>query len=216
MRRLPALIAAALCLGALAAPADARITELGRTGNELPAPSCPGMPCLAISRTTGFQVRAGAERGMFVAPRRGKIVAWTIRLAQPGRRQVAFFNDRLGGRAAARISVLKPGRRLYHRVTGQSELFNLEPWFGRTVQFPLERSLTVRRGYVVALTVPTWAPALAVGLDNANSWRASRSARRCDDTQRQTAQNERGALAQYRCLYRGVRLTYSVTLVSTP
>lgn len=215
MRRRIAITAAAVALAA-AIPAYGRVTELGRTA-DAPAPSCPGTPCLAISRTTGFQVEAGDRRSLFVAPRPGKVVAWSITLSRPGRRQTAFFNDRLGGRPSARISVLRPGRRLRWRVTGQSEVVSLERWFGRTVQFPLDRALTVKKGYVVALTVPTWAPALAVGLDNgSNSWRASRARADCDDTQKQTAQSERGSLAQYRCLYRGVRLTYSATIVSTP
>jgi hypothetical protein len=216
VRRRIAIAAAVGLMLAAAIPAYGRVTELGRTA-DTPAPSCPGTPCLAISRTTGFQVQAGDRRNVFVAPRSGKVVAWSITLSRPGRRQMAFFNDRLGGRSSARLSVIRPGRRLRYRVTGQSEVVQLERWFGRTVQFPLDRALTVKKGYIVALTVPTWAPALAVGLDDStNSWRASRARADCDDTQKQTAQSERGSLAQYRCLYRGVRLTYSATIVSTP
>ena len=82
--------------------------------------------------------------------------------------------------------MLRPGRKLYHRVTGKSQIQRLEPFFGTTVQFPLGRSLNVRKGYVIALTVPTWAPALAVGLGNDTSWRASRPGDACRDTQTQT------------------------------
>jgi hypothetical protein len=211
-----AVSAFALAGAAVPAAAAAKVQELGKTADPAPAPSCPATPCLAVSRTTGYQAKVGERRGIFVAPRRGKIVAWTITLAKPGRRQIAFFNDRLGGPASAGVSVLKPGTKLRYRVSGQSPIVQLEPYFGMTVQFPLDRSLTVKKGYVVALTVPTWAPALAVGLDNKNSWRASRAQGSCEDTQTQTAQLTRGSLAQYRCLYRGVRLTYSVTLISTP
>jgi hypothetical protein len=101
-------------------------------------------------------------------------------------------------------------------VTGQSPLQKLAPYFGQTVQFPLGRALNVRKGYVVALSVPTWAPALAVGLGNDTSWRASRAREDCQDTQSQTAQQELGGLAQYRCLYRTARLTYTATLVTKP
>jgi hypothetical protein len=216
MRRL--LVTCSLTLAVLAAgsaTAAARITEIGKT-TDAPPPSCPTTPCLAVSRTTGFQVKIADKRGIFTAPRNGKVVAWTITLSKPGKKQIAFFNDKLGGEASAGIAVLKPGSRLRWRVSGLSEVVKLEPWFGQTVQFPLERSLTVKKGYTVALNVPTWAPSLAVGLDNTNIWRASRPKGACDDTQTQTAQLIRGGLTQYRCLYRGVRLTYSATMVSTP
>lgn len=216
--RLLLIAVGALVLLALApAMAPASIRELGKlAADPMPPPSCPTTPCLAVSRTTGYQARAGDVRGPTVAPRTGKIVAWTITLAKPGAKQVSFFNENLGGPSSAGISVLKPGKSLKWRVSGQSPIVSLQPYFGTTVQFPLDRALTVRKGYVVALTVPTWAPALAVGLDNKNSWRASRPKGTCDDTQTQTAQLVRGDLTQYRCLYRGVRLTYTVTMVTIP
>jgi hypothetical protein len=219
VKRRTLILAAALVMSAALAPsaATARIVELGKLASDtVPPPSCPSTPCLAVSRTTGYQAKVGERRGVVVAPGTGKIVAWSITLARPGRRQVSFFNDRLGGPAAAGLSVLRPGKRLRHRVVAQSPIFELAPYFGTTVQFPLDQALSVRKGYLVALTVPTWAPALAVGLPNTSSWRASRSGSACEDTQTQTAQLVRGTLTQYRCLYRGVRLTYSATWVSTP
>jgi hypothetical protein len=214
-RALPVLLT--LAVAALVAPATAAaaIVEVGKIATEH-APSCPSSPCLAVSRTTGYQAKVGTERGLFVVPQDGKIVAWTITLGRPGPRQTRFFEEMLGGAASARITILRPGRRLFSRVTGQSPLQRLAPYFGQTVQFPLGRALNVRRGYLVALTVPTWAPALAVGLANDTSWRASRARADCQDTQSQTAQQRLGNLAQYRCLYRTARLTYSATLVTRP
>ena len=212
---LGAVAAALLALLAWAPAASARLIEIGSTMVEA-APSCPGSPCFAVSRTTGFQAKVGPQRGLYVAPEDGKIVAWSIKLGKPGPRQTSFFEDTLGGPASAGITVLRPGRKLYHRVTGKSQIQRLEPFFGTTVQFPLGRSLNVRKGYVIALTVPTWAPALAVGLGNDTSWRASRPGDACRDTQTQTIQSTLGDLAQYRCLYRGDRLAYSATLVTRP
>ncbi len=60
--------------------------------------------------------------------------------------------------------MLKPGERYFGRVTAASPLQTLTPYFGQTVQFPLTTSLEVKKGDIVALTVPTWAPALALGL----------------------------------------------------
>lgn len=209
------LPAAAIAACLLPGVAHARIIEVGKTDSEA-TPSCPANPCLAVSRTTAYQAKVGTERGLFVVPATGKIVAWSITLSQPGKSQRAFFEKNLGGPAAAGIAILKPGKRLYGRLTGQSPVQQLTPYFGQTVQFPLGRSLNVKKGYIVALTVPTWAPALAVGLGNDTSWRASRPADRCQDTQTQTAQQRLGGLNQYRCLYKTARLTYSATLITSP
>ncbi|HEX8207684.1 MAG TPA: hypothetical protein VF587_16590 [Solirubrobacteraceae bacterium] len=215
------LAAVAICaLFALAMPgaASARIVEVGALAaeTELPAPSCPARPCFAVSRTTGYQAKVGTNRGLMKIPNDGRIVAWTIRLSKPGRSQVSFFNRRLGGEASAGISLLKPGKRLFGRVMAQSPIVELQPFFGQTVQFPLETSLPAKKGQLLALNVPTWAPALATGLGGDTSWRASRPAGECDDTETQTAQGEIRDLAQYRCLYQRVRLTYTATLVTEP
>ena len=98
---------------------------------------------------------------------------------------------------------------------GQSPVVKLQPYFGQKVQFPLTTSIPVKKGYVVGLTVPTWAPALTQLLDNGSSWRASRAKGKCDDTDTQTAQTRLRQRTQYRCLYRA-QLTYSATLITTP
>jgi len=214
MLRRAAILGAAFALAAASA-ASAAIVEVGKIAAEH-APSCPSSPCLAVSRTTGYQAKVGTDRGLFVVPQNGKIVAWSITLGKPGPRQVKFFDENLGGASSARITILRPGKKLFSRVTGQGPVQQLAPYFGTTVQFPLGRALNVRKGYVVALTVPTWAPALAVGLGNDSSWRASRAKGHCDDTSGQTAQQALGASVQYRCLYRTARLTYSATLITTP
>lgn len=200
---------------AAAAPAHARIVELGQTPQQA-TPSCPGKPCLAVARTTGYQAKVGPDRGIFSVPQKGKIVAWTISLAQPSRKQKRYFNSTFGGRASAGITVLRPGERLSARVMAQSPIEKLGSYLGDTVQFPLDRALSVRKNDVVALTVPTWAPALAVGFGNDTSWRATRGENHCDETDRQTAQTRTGATTDVRCLYRTARLTYSATLITSP
>jgi hypothetical protein len=210
-----ALLAAVALASLTAAPAGAKIIEIGQTASPTP-PSCPSSPCQAVSRTTGYQAKVGTQRGLMVAPADGKIVAWTITLGSPGRRQIKFFDDNYGGASMAGISILKPGSKLFHRVTGHSPLQSLEPYFGTTVQFPLGTALNVKKGYKVALTVPSWAPALALGMGNDTSWRASRARGGCAEPGTQSAQLANGNLAQYRCLYRTARLTYSATLITTP
>jgi hypothetical protein len=211
--RTPVFVVAA-CAAALAAsaPASAKIIEVGRTDA---APACPATPCVAISRTTGYQIKIADERGSFVVPEDGKIVAWTIVLGKPTKDQVSFFNKGLGGPPAARLTVLRQGKTLYSRVVTQSPIQPLTPFLGQTVHFPLGRALNVRKGYVIALTVPTWAPVLTPLLADHSAWRASRPDGKCLDTATQTAQLTLGKVAQYRCLYKA-RLIYSATLVTRP
>jgi Tfp pilus assembly PilM family ATPase len=160
-------------------------------------------------------VKVAEARGAYTVPADGKIVAWTIALGKPTAEQVAFFDRSLGGPASARLTVLRQGRTLYSRTVSQSPTQRLAPYFGQTVQFPLGRALNVKKGYVIALTVPTWAPALTPLLTDQSSWRASRPRGKCNDTGTQTAQRSLDLVAQYRCLYKA-RLTYSATLVTRP
>jgi hypothetical protein len=53
-------------------------------------------------------------------------------------------------------------------------------------------------------------------MGNDTSWRASRSRTACQKPELQSAQLDVADLAQYRCLYRTARLTYTATLVTAP
>ena len=215
---MPRMSPFALAVGvalALPAAASADIIEVGKL--DPPAtPSCPSKPCLALSRTTGYQAKVGATRGLMTIPKNGRIVAWTISLGKPAAKQISFFNEKLGGESQAQLTILNPRRKLRSRAVAQGEPQKLTPFFGTTVQFALEKSIPVKKGWVVALTVPTWAPALAVGLGADTSWRASRGRGTCEDTSTQTTQTMPNQLAQYFCLYRTARLAYTATLVTDP
>ena len=216
--RLLAPVVVAVATLNFAAPASGRVVELGAT-DEMPAPSCPADPCQAVSRTTGYQAKAGTNANLFRAPANGRVVAWSITLGKPTDAQREFFEERLGGAASAGITVLRPGPRLTGRVLAKSPVKRLTSYFGRSVQFPLVTTLHVRRGHLVALTVPTWAPSLALNLGNDTSWRATRNNRprsRCLETGLQTAQQRIGALARFLCRYPTARLTYTATMVTSP
>jgi hypothetical protein len=204
-----AVLAALIC----AAPASARIIEVGSAPPDA-TPTCPSSPCLAVSRTTGYQAKVVDSRSVFIVPANGRIVAWTISLGKPNTRQIDFFDSNYG-EASAGLTILRRGKRLYHRVMGESPIEKLQPYFGQKVQFPLTTSIPVKKGYVVGLTVPTWAPALTQLLDNGSAWRASRAKGKCDNTDTQTAQTRLKQRTQYRCLYRA-QLTYSATLITSP
>jgi len=200
--------------------AGATITEVGVIPPTTPetTPSCPASPCLAVSRTTGFQVKVATNTTLMNAPKAGSIVAWTIQLGKPNATQIKFFNANEGGPAEAGIAILQAQKKpnLTYKLIASSPMVKLEKYFGKTAQFPLERSIAVKKGYIVALTVPTWAPALALGFGKDTSWRASREKKQCASTSAQSTHTSIGSEVQYFCLYQTARLTYSATLVSTP
>jgi len=219
-RAVPILLASLALVLLLPAVAPATLAELGVIPATTPptVPSCPSSPCLAVSRTTGFQLKVGKQTKLSFAPRNGSIVAWTITLAKPNASQIKFFNANEGGASEAAIAILRaqPKPNLTFKLVAQGPTVKLQPYFGKTVQFPLERTIAVRKGDIIALTVPTWAPALALGFGKDTSWRASRERKQCSSTSAQSTHTQIGASIQYYCLYQTARLTYGATLISTP
>jgi hypothetical protein len=215
---LTAFASFALVLG-LPTLSGATITEVGVIGETTPAtvPSCPAS-CEVVSRTTGFQVKVGTTRNILSAPRAGTIVAWTITQGKPSAAQVKYLNTNEGGESEAAIAVLapQPTPNLTYKLVAQGPMVKLAPYFGKTAQFPLETTIPIKKGYVVALSVPTWAPALALNFTNATSWRASRPRSGCRSTSAQSVQTALGSAVQYYCLYQTARLDYSATEISTP
>jgi hypothetical protein len=214
----PPLAALALLL-VLPSGSLATLSEVGVIPATTPptTPSCPATPCLALTRTTGFQIKVGSTRNLVSIPREGSVVAWTVSLGKPNATQIKFFNGNEGGAAAAAIAILRPQTKpnLTYKLIAQSPTVQLEKYFGKTAQFPLASTIQVKKGDVIALAVPTWAPVLALGFSNETSWRASRPRKSCSSTSVQSVQSV-GTSVQYYCLYRQARLTYSATLVSTP
>lgn len=218
--RLLALSVAVVALSPAAA--EAKIIELGQTETQ-PKPSCPRTDeaeCRAVSRTTGYQNRVGTLEDLFVVPRDGRIVAWTVITGDPTKKETEFFNSGFGGEPSAGITVLEKAEKnsTLQRVTAVSGVRKLTDYLGKRVQFPLVKSLPVEKGQRVALTVPTWAPVLAFGFPGNVAWRASRSSENegCNDFATQTAMTSVGGARSFQCYYKTARLTYSVTLVTEP
>lgn len=244
-RRIWALLAAACLLAALVAivdprPADSaplRVITLGQTP-ETPPPSCPGehnangeetVPCRAEGRVTGFQAIAGGIPRPFEAPFEGKIVAWSITLAKPSTAEtksttdeVGFFNSFFGSPSEARIAVLRPvedSKPPQYKLVRQGPLEVLNSYFGSTPVFALDHPLTVLKGQIVALTVPTWAPMFAFNVGADNTWRGSRLPEHCvkeKDIQGGHPQQGVGKVKTYGCYYSAARLLYTATLVKKP
>jgi hypothetical protein len=212
-RTIPAL--AALLALVVAAPAGASVIELGGSP-PFPAPSCP-QNCQAIGQVTGYQVQIGTVKNPMQVSKPGKIVAFTMALGKPNKRQTQFFTNLFGATPQARISILKLQKRQHKAtLTAQSEIFNLQPYFGSTPTFALSRPLPIGPRSVVALTVPTWAPAFAVNLGTDQAWRSSRNPAKCNDVQQPAAQQTIGTTRQYSCFYRTARLLYSATYIPNP
>jgi hypothetical protein len=204
----------ACALGAAAAPtASAKIYELGQSPDVVTA-SCPNS-CFVVTRTTALEVQTGTQKYPTTAPKDGRIVAFTLQLGQLSDKQIHFFNSTYGGTSRVQITVLRGKPKRVFKVVAQSEVIRVQPFLGTTVQFPLVASLPVKQGDVIALSVPTWAPVLAVNLPLENGWRASRPTN-CRDLLTQTAQSVIGNETAYKCLYQTARLTYTATLVTTP
>ena len=103
------ILAIATLSTALLAPqaASAKIVELGATIPKA-AVSCPEN-CQAVGRVTGYQGRGGTVAKPFVIPRKGKIIAFTVRLGKPDANQVKFFNDLYGNDPQVQLSILRRG-----------------------------------------------------------------------------------------------------------
>jgi hypothetical protein len=205
---------AAIATLALPAAASATIAELGQFAGSVRG-ACPEN-CQAVSRTTGYQAKVGPARTLYQAPADGRIVAWTIALGKPGPKQTAFFTERLGGESQAAIVVLAAQKKLVRRVVAKAPLQKLTDYFGTTVQFPLGQTLAIKKGQYVGLSVPSWAPALQIGLGADTSWRASRAKDTCDDTSSQSALVGSHSSVAFACLFKTARLTYSATFVANP
>jgi hypothetical protein len=215
MKRLTALTSACLAL-ALPAAASADLRQIGQP-TAFPAASCPDN-CQAIARVSGYQVQIGQSKNTFRINQPGRVVAFTLKLGEPNADQLNYFKTTFGQVSQARVAILKPARtKQRHRLVAQSELFNLEPYFGTTATFALEKSLPVGKGQIIGVTVPTWAPAFAHGLPEDNVWRSSNHAEDCTSaTPPPAAQMSIGSLRIYGCLYRTARLLYSVHYVIDP
>ena len=134
-------ITACVAFACAAAPtaASAKIVEVGQAPTEA-VPTCPASPCLAVSRTTGYQAKVVDSRARYVIPANGRIVAFSVRLGAPNKRQIKFFEDNFG-KASAGLAVIRRGERLFGRIAGASPVYQLSDYFGQTVQFPLDRSI---------------------------------------------------------------------------
>lgn len=239
-KRLIAFAAAMLALvittatGLAARPHTAASIVLGKTVN-YPSSGCPETKgCEVVARVTGIQMVADGADHPFRVPSNGTLVSWWLKLPQLRDTQLRSFSELFGGNPAARISVLRRGKRGRVRLVRQGQTEQLREHLdgkGRT-RFRLAEPLRVKEGDYIGLTAVTWIPAFAVGLDaKANSWLASRPKGRCSTPSSQNPERfaayyktndahlDSSTVRHYRCLYRTARLLYWARItpdVTTP
>ncbi|HEY2160243.1 MAG TPA: hypothetical protein VGH24_02975 [Solirubrobacteraceae bacterium] len=227
------LAAVAIALGALVAPAiaSAQTIELGATKSPLVAPVCPpnvsSANCtIVLTRVTALETLRDGISYPTKVTRAGRITAFTVGLSKLStskstqKTYVHYLDQTYGGTAQVGVTVLKPvGKHSAFRweVVAASNLFHVIPYLGTVVQLPLETSIEVKPGYVVALSTPTWAPVLTIDqVTKKFAYRQSRNANCNNPPSSSQAQITPKSQATYSCNYPGTRVEYSATEVTYP
>ena len=165
---------------------------------------------------TGFQVGASGSKRPFRVRKDGSIVAWSLAVSRPNKKQRKFFgnfykNNEFGTAPTARLAILTKSNGVKYKLRRQSPVANLSNVLNSTPIFSLKTPLPVKAGDIVALSVPTWAPAFAPDISNTNTWRASRAKDKCegnDNIKSGSPQTKVGGTRSYGCTYNGARLLY--------
>jgi hypothetical protein len=221
-----------LALGAVVpAAAQAATIELGTTRSPLVAPVCPpnvsSAQCtIVLTRVTALETLRDGVAYPTKVTKAGRIVAFTVGLSKLSNSKstqktyIHFLDQTYGGTAQLAVTVLKPvGKHSDFRwqVIGTSNFFHVIPYLGSVVQLPLESSIEVKPGYVVALTTPTWAPVLSIDLPSKRfAYRQSRSSNCNNPPSSSQAQVRPKTTATYSCNYPGTRVEYTATEVTYP
>jgi hypothetical protein len=233
MKRLLLVAATSLCLtgAALPAAASAQTVELGQTKSPLVAPSCPTTVTPAnctiiLTRSTALETIRDGTNYPTTATQAGYIVAFTVGLSQlstnatTAHNEVASLDHTYGGTTQAAIAVLQPvGKAKYHtwQLVAVSPIVHLQPYLGSVTQFPLTTALPIAKGDTVALSVPTWAPVLSIGLSATGyAYRQSRRANCGNPAGINQAMFTLQASNIFGCDYTGTRVEYSATEITTP
>jgi hypothetical protein len=230
MKRTLLAFAAVVGLAALVpAAASAKTVEIGATSTPLQAPTCPSSvpksQCtIILTETTALET---ASDGVFyptTVKTAGRIVGYTLGLAKLAKSDITTLDGLYGGQPYVELTVLRKaagakGKQRFFTVVAESKPNFIQPWFGQVTQWPLTQTLPVQKGDVVALTVPTWAPVLAINLPAQQfQYRASR-ATGCalqSTFSTQTAQLTIGDTKQYLCFYTATRVEYTATEITGP
>lgn len=203
-----------------ATPASGAILELGPLGTA--TPGCPGFTpanCrIGVVKQTGFQAKVGTTKNFSTANANGYIVAWTIPLPALTTTQVREASKTRGGAPRAQIVVLAPLGSSKFKVVGRSPMVDLSRYMGTSPTFALAKALPIKKGQVVGITVPSWAPSLQLGVGSDTSWRSTRPLKEAaaDNFTTQRALVGETTTGTFTALYQRARLVYSTTFIPNP
>lgn len=243
MRRLFTLsvVAVAVSAAMFAGSAAAKVIELGATKTALVAPppctsrslgngTCPGNTTpssytILLTRVTALATLSDGVSNPTRVSKAGRIVAFTVGLSSLDTnrsvRKQEIQNEDLnyGGTTRVQVTVLRRvGARRHNKwkVMASSPAFHVQPYLGEVVQIPLNNTLPVKAGDVVALTSPTWAPILSLSENSKKfAYRQSRKANCPSPPNLSQAQTSKGQTTAYGCNYPGTRAEYSATEVTS-
>ena len=185
------------------------------------APACPtgvspSQCFIILTRTTAIQATSDGLAYPTTVKQDGWVVAFTVGLsrlstnAATEKNYLHVLDAAYGGTPQLALTVLTPGPRHKYTVAAQSATFHLIPFLGSVLNEPLSlpptftqfTALKVKKGDVLALTIPTWAPVLSYNLNASKFvYRQSRKANCKHAAGGQTAQLTVGASTQYLCTY---------------
>ena len=228
------LPAALLATALVPAAASAAVVQVGQTKTPLTAPACPKgtstSSCkIVLERTTAIQTKSDGVARPAVIKQDGWIVAFTVGLSHLSSNAKTVHNllhgldTAYGGVPMLALTVLEPGAKNTYTVQSQSGNYHLIPFLGQVLTEPLSlpptfsafTALPVKRGDVLALTVPTWAPILTYNLSTSQFAYSQSRTRDCGSAAAtQTAQTKVGSSTAYGCAYTGTRVQYSATEVT--
>lgn len=203
-----------------AASASAAITELPLLGDA--KPSCAGVAeddCrVLLARQTAFQAKVGTAKNYATVKQSGHLVGWSIALLGISSKSIKSLTTTYAGPPRAGIVVLDPLGKSQFKVYRKGPMVTLTRYLGTTPTFALPTAIPVKKGQIVAITVPTWAPVLQLGVGSDTSWRGSRSLKEAVAGDFGTQRALVGATAQgnFAALFQRARLTYGATFIPTP
>jgi hypothetical protein len=236
-------------MAAVAVPAVASAANLqvGVTTSALISPTCPadaqGDNCrILLTQVTAYETLGDGVADPDTIKQSGVISSFTLGLTSTQTITptiLATEDQKYGGQPEAQLTALIPtgtAASPSYRVVAQSEVVKLRSELGQVAEFPLTTPLPVVRGEVLALTIPTWAPVLAIeqtatqfsySQSRAKSMITTKVATKTGTkTERVSSCNTSstvnlaqvvvGELSNYTCNFPGARIEYSALEITTP
>lgn len=154
--------------------------------------------CFVVGSLTTFINKLGKKDHPFVAPKDGRIVAWSIELGhKPSSRppegenvsNLEFFQDTFGSEKygkgpVAKLAILKRQQGVQMKLVDQSPAIKLGgSFYNKDTTITLDRPLPIKKGEIVGLSSLTWVPMLRPKGKGARKahWRASLPKGKCGE-----------------------------------